>query len=208
MLTPTKPFLVGIAGPSGAGKTTLARALATQFSSEIFPTDNYYRDLSHLPLEERARQNFDHPDALEHKLLTAHVAQLAEGGSIAHPIYDYSIHTRTGHKETLHPAEILIVDGLFTLHYPALRDLLDLKIYVEAADSLCLKRRIKRDVRERGRTPESVRQQYAETVHPMAEAFILPSRQYADIVLNGTVPIAESVESIVQIIRKATADRG
>jgi len=170
--------------------------------SVIFPIDNYYRDLSHLPLDERARQNFDHPDAIESELLVTHVAQLAGGHSIQRPVYDFSIHTRIAKTDSIEPTELLIVEGLFTLHYPALRDLLHLKIYVEAADSLCLKRRVHRDVRERGRTKESVRQQYAETVHPMAEAFILPSRLHADIVLDGTAPLKTSVENIASVIQQ------
>jgi len=192
------PVLVGIAGPSGSGKTTLAQTLAGRTGAVIFPADHYYCDLSHLPLAQRAQQNFDHPDAIESELLTEHVGKLAEGLPIERPVYDFSLHTRTDVTEKVLPSELIIVEGLFTLHYQTLRRLLHLKIFIDAPENVCLERRLMRDTRERGRTATSVRQQFEETVQPMAAAFVLPSRAFADLIVSGTAACNESVTQIMQ----------
>ena len=199
LLLPQRPLILGIAGCSGSGKTTLARELTQQLSATLLPLDFYYICLSHLPPEERALQNFDHPDSLEHSLLAQHVQNLADGRSIERPIYDFTTHTRVPHRtETVHTSPVLIVEGILALHYPALRELYDFGIYVNAPNKICLNRRIYRDKRERGRTEESVRAQFEATAKPMADLYVIPSAQHASIVVEGTEALDWSVEQVLQ----------
>lgn len=160
--------------------------------------DHYYRDLSHLPLEARARSNFDDPSALEHDLLIAQVAQLSNGRTIAVPTYDFSMHTRTGQTQPFQPAPFVIVEGLFTLHWPELRDLLGTRVYVEMTDDVCLQRRQERDVHERGRTPESVVEQFRATVAPMAKRYVRPTQRHAHVVVVGSALIREEVDRVLE----------
>ena len=197
---PGQTYLIGIAGPSGAGKSYLASHLAERLGALVLALDRYYRDLSHLPLEERARSNFDEPAALEHDLLIAQIRDLREGKTIDVPTYDFSIHTRTRETQLFQPAEFVIIEGLFTLHWPELRHHLDTGVYVDMTDGVCLERRRERDVRERSRTPESVMEQFRTTVAPMAERYVRPTRAHADVVVFGTTPIADEVERVLQHI--------
>ena len=196
-------YLIGIAGPSGSGKTELARALALLLEAPILSLDSYYRDLSHLPLDERARQNFDVPDMLDHELLLGHLRTLAAGGEIDIPLYDFARHARTPGTERLRAGAFGVVEGLWTLYWEDIRRLLGTKVYIAAPDELCLDRRMERDVRERGRSPESVIEQYNTTVRPMAEQYILPEREFADVVVSGTDAIAASVEAVLSDVRHA-----
>lgn len=196
------PYLIGIAGPSGAGKTELARRLAALLAAPIVSLDSYYRELAHLPFEERARCNFDVPEALDHALLAEQLARLAAGEEVAKPVYDFTQHTRAPEVEYVQPAEFVLVEGLFTLHFEEVRRLLATKVYVDAPDEVCFKRRLARDVRERGRTPESVLQQYRETVRPMAELYILPTRQFADVVVSGTAALEAATAAVARHIRR------
>lgn len=180
-----RPYIIGIAGASCSGKTELAQRLAQSLNAAVCTLDSYYRDLSHLAPEERARQNFDIPGALDDALLCEQVGALARGEAIRKPVYDFTRHIRSDRTEILEPTETLIVEGLFTLHWEQLRSQLDLKVFIEASDDICLQRRIDRDVRERGRTPQSVREQFAMTVQPMTELHIRPTQVFADLVLNG-----------------------
>lgn len=199
---PCRPLILGIAGCSGSGKTTLARELTEQFSATLLPLDFYYRDLSHLPPAERALQNFDHPDSLESGLLIEHVASLAACQSIRRPVYDFATHTRLpGRFDSIEPAPVLIVEGILALHYEALRSLYDFSIYVNAPHALCLTRRIARDIRERGRTEASVREQYEATARPMADLYVLPSATHASITVEGTDALDWSVEQILRRLR-------
>ena len=197
-----RSYLIGIAGPSGAGKSFLARHLAARLHSPILSLDHYYRDLSHLFLDERAGSNFDEPAALEHELLIAEVADLHEGRPIAVPTYDFSTHTRTRESQVFQPAPFVIIEGLFTLHWEELRRLLGTSVYVDMPDDVCLQRRTERDVRERGRTPESVTAQFQATVAPMAERYVRPTLQYADIVVPGSIPIDEGVTRVLDHVRR------
>ncbi|MHB1021988.1 MAG: uridine kinase [Acidobacteriaceae bacterium] len=197
-----RPILLGIAGCSGSGKTTLARELTRELNATFFQLDFYYRDLSHLPSEERARTNFDHPDILESELLAQHVAQLAAGRTIERPTYDFATHTRLpGVTQAVTPAEFVLIEGIFALHYDSLRAHYDFSVYVEAPDDLCYQRRLARDIRERGRTPESVAQQYAATVRPMAEQFVRPSACHAALVVDGAASLDWSVEQVLDQLR-------
>jgi len=200
---PRRPVILGIAGCSGSGKTTLARELTTQLNATLLPLDFYYRDLSHLAPEERARQNFDHPESLESELLGQHVMALAEGEAIERPVYDFSRHIRVaGQTETVASAEVLIVEGILALHYENLRGLYDFSVYVNAPHDLCLTRRIYRDVRERGRTEASVREQYEATARPMADEYVLPSAQFADVMVEGTDALDWSIEQVLRELRR------
>jgi uridine kinase len=196
-------YLIGIAGPSGAGKSFLAKYVKGALQAEVLELDRYYRDLSHLPLAERARMNFDAPEALEHELLIKQVAQLRNRETVQLPIYDFTTHTRTTRKETLQPSEVIIVEGLFTLHWPGLRELLSTKVYVDLHDELCLARRTARDVRERGRTPQSVAEQYHVTVAPMARRYVRPTIAHADVVVVGTERIEDGVTRVVEHYRRS-----
>jgi uridine kinase len=137
-----------------------------------------------LPSEERAKQNFDVPEALDHELLCEHVSALVSGNSVRKPAYDFAHHIRVADGELVNPRKVIIVEGLFALHWEQLRALLNLKVYMTVDEEICLERRIARDVGERGRTPESVRQQFDLTVRPMAQRYIHPTREFADFVLN------------------------
>lgn len=203
-----KSHLIGIAGPSGAGKSYLARHLAQHLQAPVLPLDHYYRDLSHLPLEDRSRSNFDEPAALQHELLIAQVSDLYQGRTIEVPTYDFSIHTRTLCTQTFEPAEFVIVEGLFTLHWPELRALLGTRVYVEMSDEVCLQRRQERDVRERGRTPESVVEQFRATVAPMAERYVRPTQAHAHLVVFGATPIEQEVARVLEHVRLSLAASG
>jgi uridine kinase len=194
--------VLGIAGCSGSGKTTLAVELARTLNGIHFPLDNYYRDLAHLPLAERVRQNFDDPALIEAPLLAAHVAALARGEAIERPVYDFASYTRVpGVTETFH-APFLIVEGLLTVVYPELLPLYHLRVYVDTPDEVCFDHRLRRDVEQRGRTPESVRrQQYDGTVRPSAAACIRPSSVNADLLIDGVGPLDWKVERVLSELR-------
>jgi uridine kinase len=195
-------YLIGIAGPSGAGKSFLARHLKSALKAEVLELDRYYRDLSHLPLAERVGVNFDAPEALEHELLIEQVARLRDGETVQLPVYDFTTHTRTVRKQLLRPSEVIIVEGLFTLHWPGLRKLLGTKVYVDLHEELCLARRTARDVRERGRTAESVAEQYQATVAPMAQRYVHSTIAHADVVVIGTERINDGVARVMDHYRR------
>lgn len=201
------PFLLGIAGPSCSGKSELARGLAAKLGARcaILPLDAYYRDLSALPPEDRATCNFDHPDALDGELLLEHVEALAGGRSIEVPSYDFATHARKPGTTELLPARVVLLEGLFVLHWEGVRDLLDASIYVEAPEELCLARRIARDTRQRGRTRESVEAQFRATVSPAATQFLFPTRQHASLVLSGELPPGQLVAAALSLLRQAVA---
>jgi uridine kinase len=195
---PAEIYLIGIAGPSGSGKSFLAQHLAAALQADVIELDRYYRDLSHLPLAERARVNFDAPEALEHELLIEQVAGLRNKEKVHLPVYDFTTHTRTARTEALKPSKVVIVEGLFTLHWTGLRELLGTKVYVDLNDEVCLTRRKARDVRERGRTLESVIEQYQATVAPMARRYVHPTIAHADVVVIGTERIEDGVVRVVK----------
>lgn len=183
--SPPDPVVIGIAGPSGAGKSCLASALALRLGEvATLHADDYYRDLSHLPLDERARTDFDDPAAVEHERLADDLAALAAGRAVDAPDYDFTAHVRRGSRR-VEPAPWILVDGLFLLCWPEVRQRLDLAVYVDADIDTCLRRRLTRDVVERGRGEESVRRQFERHVLPSRERFLEPSRGLADLVVNG-----------------------
>lgn len=202
---PFPPVVVGIAGTSGSGKTTLASELARTLGGLHFSFDSYYVDLSHLPPEERVRQNFDDPALIEIPLLVKHVAALARGETIARPRYDFSWHVRIpGQTDPVRADAFLFVEGLFALHFAELLPLYQLRVYVDTPDDASFARRLKRDVEERGRSPESVRQQYEATVLPSSVRYVRPSAAHADLIIDGTEALDWKIEQVLAALR----DRG
>jgi len=200
-----RPFLIGIAGATCSGKTTLAQCLAAQLEAvTLVSLDWYYRDLSHLEMAQRIQWNFDSPEALDHELLTRQLSQLAQGQAVDAPQYDFAVHTRR--KETVHiaPGRFLIIEGLFALYWQPVRDLMHLKVFVDADDTACLARRLTRDVRERGRTPESVRAQYTQSVRPMYQRYIEPTREFADLEVSGQASPERTAARLASRIRTMT----
>ena len=181
-----KGILIGIAGASGSGKTLVAHTLYKQLGTEKvvnLQEDSYYKDLVHLPFEERVKFNFDHPDAFDHELLRKHILLLLKGKTIEHPVYDFTTHTRKKETRKVGPHEIVILEGILILAIPELRELMDIKIYIDTPADICFIRRLQRDIDERGRSVESVIKQYQETVRPMYMQFVEPSKRYADIII-------------------------
>lgn len=180
------PLVIGIAGGTGSGKTTIANVILERVGAEhiaFLPHDAYYKDLSHLPPAERARLNFDHPDSLETDLLIEHIKQLKAGKAIELPVYDFTTHTRTKQTIQVTPQRVIIVEGILVFVEPKLREQFDVKIFVDTDTDIRFIRRLQRDITERGRTVESVIRQYLETVRPMHLEFVEPSKRYADVII-------------------------
>jgi uridine kinase len=195
--------VVGIAGCSGSGKTTLASELARLMRGLRFHLDDYYLDLSDIPLAERVEKNFDDPALIEIPLLAGHVAALARGESIERPIYDFGTYTRVrGRTQHVSAGPFLIVEGNFALHYPELFPYYHLRVYIDSPEELCFERRLKRDIEERGRTPESVRYQYEYRVRPSSVAYVRPSAAHADLIVDGTGALDWKVERVMTELRK------
>jgi uridine kinase len=181
-----RPLVIGIAGGSGSGKTTISSAVVAEVGARevaVIEHDSYYRHFDGLTLAERARINYDHPDSLETELLVQHVETLLEGRSIERPVYDFTQHLRSTATVRIEPSPVIIVDGILVLADPQLRALFDLKVFVDTDADLRILRRLQRDTTERGRTMDSVIQQYLATVRPMHLRFVEPSKVYADLII-------------------------
>jgi uridine kinase len=202
MSSDTKTVLIAIAGPSCAGKTETAKAVAHHLSSRIVSLDSYYIPLDHLGYEQRVRFNFDEPAAIDHELLIVQLKELVSGHAIDVPNYDFAAYTRTSSTHRVQPAPFLILEGLFVLYWEDLRALCDLTVYVDAPDDLCLERRKRRDVQERGRTIESVIKQYDETVRPMAAKYVWPSKHLAQLVVSGTDALDHCAAQVIAEIKR------
>ena len=178
-------MIIGIAGGTGSGKTTLTRKLQETFGPDVSVVyhDNYYKRHDGMTYEERASLNYDHPDAFDTPLMVEHLRQLLAGRSVQCPVYDYTVHNRSDQTVEVRPTKVMIVEGILIFENKALRDLMDIKIFVDTDADVRILRRILRDVKERGRSLDSVISQYLTTVKPMHEQFVQPSRQYADIVV-------------------------
>ncbi|MGC9523199.1 MAG: uridine kinase [Anaerolineae bacterium] len=178
--------IIGVAGGTGSGKTTVANQILARVGAEhiaYIPHDAYYRDLGHLPEEERAKVNFDHPDSLETSLLIHHLRQLRQGKAVEIPVYDFTKHSRTDQTTHVEPAPIILVEGILIFVEPELRDEFDVKIFIDTDADIRFIRRLRRDIHERGRTFDSVIQQYLKTVRPMHLEFVEPSKRYADVII-------------------------
>jgi uridine kinase len=181
-----KPILIGIAGGTGSGKSTVAKEIFKNFSSRnicMIMQDSYYKDQSHLTFDERVKQNYDHPHAFDTELLIRHLKDLLNGKAVEKPIYDFTVHNRKKEVEIAEPRDIIILEGILILEDKNLRDLMDIKIYVDTDADLRILRRLVRDMRDRGRTMESVIEQYLNVVRPMHLQFIEPTKRYADLII-------------------------
>ena len=181
------PMLIGIAGGTGSGKSTFANRLLALFPNEItvISYDNYYKPQDHLEFEERIKTNYDCPDALDTDLLVKHLRALQDGESVDIPNYDFKLHTRKAEMTRLDPSPVIIVDGILTFHDERLREMFDIKIFTDADADERILRRLRRDVRERGRDIDGVISQYLGTVKPMHGIYVEPTKKYADIIING-----------------------
>lgn len=199
---PDRPLFIGLAGGSGSGKTTISEALVDRLEGRVslLSHDAYYRHMPELSFVERTRVNYDHPASLETELLVKHLESLRSGVAIDQPVYDFSKHLRSDETIRVEPGNVIVVEGILVLAEPELRSELDLKIFVDTDPDLRLARRVERDITERGRTVESVLEQYFATVRPMHIEFVQPSLRYADLIIpEGYNPAA--VETVVELIR-------
>lgn len=206
----TDTIFIGIAGGTGSGKTTLTKHIKKRFGDAVgvIYHDNYYKDQSDTPFEIRCRQNYDHPDAFETDLMVRHLQALKTGVSIQCPVYSYTEHTRTAETVEIKPTSVIIVEGLLIFQNPELRDLMDIKIFVDTDADVRILRRILRDVQERGRSIESVVEQYLITVKPMHEQFIEPSKRFADIIVLEGGHNLVALDMIMQRIEHHIGARG
>ncbi|MDQ3392334.1 MAG: uridine kinase [Actinomycetota bacterium] len=184
--TTGRPYLIGVAGGSSSGKTTVSERLGALAGGDhlaVIKLDSYYVDRPDDDFETRAKANYDHPDAFDWPLLNDHLAALCAGAGVQVPIYDYTLHVRSGATQVVRPAAIIVVEGILVLWEPSLRDRFDLKIYMDTDADVRLIRRLRRDVAERGRTPEMIMDQYLATVRPSHEQFVEPSKRFADVII-------------------------
>jgi uridine kinase len=200
-------FVVGLAGPSGSGKTTVAERVAARLGGHVMSLETYTRSMSHLSLEQRREVNYDSPDVLDLPLITEHVRHFASGRAIEAPVYDFATHQRLDRRQRIEPKPLLIIAGILTLHYHELRPELHFSIYLDAPDRVCLHRRKVRDITERQRPIEFILWQYQETVLPMARQYLLPSKRYADAVIDGEPELPVVMRNVEQAIREAMAKR-
>ena len=179
-------ILIGISGSSGSGKTLITKTIINSIGNDkvsVIQEDSYYKDLSDIPFNERTGNNFDHPDAFEHNLLTQNLKDLKKGKTISIPVYDYKTHTRIKTTSTISPKKVILLEGILILNDPDIRELLDIKVYVDAMPDICFIRRLQRDITERERTIDSIINQYLQTVRPMFFKYVEPSKKYADIII-------------------------
>ncbi|WP_201777895.1 uridine kinase [Ornithinibacillus contaminans] len=204
-----KPVVIGVAGGSGSGKTSVTRSICQRFTDKtilVIEQDYYYKDQSHLPFEERLKTNYDHPLAFDNDLLIEHIHALLNQESIEKPVYDYKIHTRSNDVITVEPKDVIILEGILILEDPRLVDLMDIKVFVDTDADLRIIRRLFRDIKERGRTLDSVIDQYLTAVRPMHLQFVEPTKRYADIIIpeggQNHVAIDIMATKIEQILSK------
>ncbi len=185
-MSTSKPIVFGVAGGTASGKTTVAQIILDAVGASqvtCLPHDAYYKDMSHLPFEERSRLNYDHPNSLETRLLIRHIKQLLRNEPAEVPVYDFKRHLRRPETQRVNPAPIIMVEGILIFTRPKLRELMDIKIFVDTDADVRLIRRLKRDIEERGRELDSIIKQYMETVRPMHLKFVEPSKRYADVII-------------------------
>jgi uridine kinase len=205
----SKPLILGVAGGSGSGKTTVVSNIIQSIGKEnvlLMQHDSYYRDLSHLPFSERTKQNFDHPASLETELMIRHLDALRNGYQVDIPVYDFVAHTRSEETISAYPQKIILVDGILIYSEPKLRKLMDIKIFVDTDGDVRLLRRLKRDISERGRDLDGVLNQYEKFVRPMHLEFVEPSKRYADIIIPRGGENTIALEMVIALIRDKLND--
>jgi uridine kinase len=200
----SSPTLVGIAGGTGSGKTTLAQKIQDAFPNHsiLISQDSYYKDLSHLSVHERAKANFDHPNSLDFDLLRQHLLDLINGQAIEQPIYNFQTHNREKTTKRVEPAKLIIVEGILLLAALEVKDLFDIKIFIDTDDDIRLLRRMERDIAERGRSFSSITEQYLTTVKPMHDAFVEPSKQYADVIIPARRQNPIALDLVISKLRE------
>lgn len=209
MMEQKKRVIIGVAGGTASGKTTVSQAILDRVGRDriaFIQHDSYYRDLSHLPVEERRVMNFDHPDSLENELLIRHLQELLVGHVIDVPVYDFRIHTRLSETRRLEPKPVILVEGILVFVDKALRDMMDVKIYVDTPADIRFIRRLERDINERGRSLHSVIDQYQDTVRPMHLEFVEPSKRYADVIIPQGGFNVVALDMIVAQVRRLLED--
>lgn len=200
-----KPFIIGIAGGSGSGKSTVARKVADSLgaaSVAFIDMDAYYRNFAHLPMEERRRVNWDHPDAFDHELLADHLSALIAGQAIEKPVYDFVSHTRSARTVHVAPCDVIVIDGILLFVEERVRKLCDVKVFVDTDSDIRLVRRIRRDINKRGRPLDEILDQYLTTVQPMHLQFVEPSKRYADVIVPRGGHNAVAIEMIIAKIQR------
>ena len=198
-----RSIILGIAGGTGSGKTFIVDNLLSIYNSNninVINLDSYYKDLSHMGHQDRVKQNFDHPDSIDIDLIISHLKQISDGNDVDIPIYDFSNHIRLETTKTISQSNIIIVEGIFALHYMQLRKLYTLNVFIETSEDIRFQRRLSRDTKERGRTIGSIKDQFESTVLPMHKKFIGPSKQFADLIIDGNSNIINIIRSIKEKI--------
>jgi uridine kinase len=197
-------MIIGICGGTGSGKTTIARAIVDAVGREnvvLVEQDSYYRNLADMPLDERHQANFDHPDSIDSDMLVNHLIRLKQGLVVEMPLYDFKTHTRSDEIEIIRPKQVVIVEGILIFAEPRVLDLLDMRVFVDTPDDIRFIRRLRRDIAERGRTVDSVIDQYYRTVRPMHFEFVEPSKRHADIIIPEGSNTGISVELLCSLVR-------
>jgi uridine kinase len=203
-------MIIGICGGTGSGKTTIARAIVDAVGAErvvLVEQDSYYRNLADMPLDERHQANFDHPDSIDSDMLVNHVMRLKQGLIVEMPLYDFKTHTRSDRIEVIEPKPVVIVEGILIFAEPRVLDLLDVRVFVDTPDDIRFIRRLRRDINERGRTVETVIEQYCRTVRPMHFEFVEPSKRHADIIIPEGAQTGISVDFLCGLVREKLAEQ-
>ena len=198
-----RSVILGIAGGTGSGKTFIVDNLVNAYTSNninVINLDSYYKDLSHMGHQDRVKQNFDHPNSIDIDLIISHLKQISDGNDVDIPIYDFSNHIRLETTKTISQSNVIIVEGIFALHYMQLRKLYTLNVFIETTEDIRFQRRLSRDTKERGRSIGSIKDQFESTVLPMHEKFIGPSKQFADLIIDGNSNIINIIRSIKEKI--------
>lgn len=203
-----EPIVIGIAGGTNSGKSTFVKAISKEFGNQIslLSHDFYYRKRDNLSYEERCKVNYDHPDAFETDLMIQHIKDLKEGKSVFHPVYDFTVHNRAAEVEEVKPSSVIVVEGILIFENQELRDLCDVKLFIDVPADIRILRRVKRDIVKRGRTIESVMSQYLTTVRPMHEMFVEPTKRYADVIIPDGGKNKVALEMVVNKIHSLLGD--
>lgn len=205
-----RPVIIAVAGGSASGKTTVTDKIVASFERDnvtVIKHDDYYKDQSNIPMEERIKVNYDHPFSLDNDLMFKQILKLLKGESVTKPTYDFENHTRSDKTETIYPTEILILEGILILEDDRIRDLCDIKLFVEADDDIRFIRRLSRDMESRGRTMDSVIKQYLTTVKPMHYAFVKPTKRYADVIIPNDKEHDVAVDLIITKIKSIISNQ-